>query len=476
MINTSDFEEFKEYSVALTESQNNLLGAHLDKGAYQEDLTFAYWRPSRGKVRFTAIISEIVLPRDGDRELHGNVSFTSQYVRRVLDYSQRGTGIALLHSHLGPGWQDMSEDDTTAERIRLAGAVAGRTGLPLLGMTRGTDESWSARFWLRDGVGTYSRFWARDVRIVGKRISFTFHPEFAPPVRTMDTQVATVSVWGELNQSNLARVRVGVVGLGSVGSIIAEALGRMGMSRITLIDFDRTEPRNLDRTLGTTQTDADRRRPKVKVSQSLIRKTHTAEQFEVNALFGDLLSRRGMRMALDCDAILSCVDRPWPRHMLNALSYAHLIPVIDGGIIAKVDDEGRLVHVDWRIHTVGPERACLICLAALRREDVSLDREGLLDDPRYIQGLNPRFRHLLFRQNVFPFSLSVASHQVLQLVRLITGLKRIGGIGPQFYHAFPGRMDVKEDESCQEGCEYAVLLSSAADLSPNLRRAPPRKP
>jgi hypothetical protein len=33
----------------------------------------------------------------------------------------------------------------------------------------------------------------------------------------------------------------------------------------------------------------------------------------------------------------------------------------------------------------------------------------LLDDPTYIKGLGPEFNPLLARQNVFPFSLNVAS-------------------------------------------------------------------
>lgn len=95
--------------------------------------------------------------------------------------------------------------------------------------------------------------------------------------------------------------------------------------------------------------------------------------------------------------------------------------------------DGLPLHIDWRIHTVGPGRACLVCLDALRRGDIALDREGALDDPDYIQGLSEEDRARFSRRNVLPFSLSVAAHEVLQLV----GLLAVEPLGSQSTSATP---------------------------------------
>lgn len=449
-----------DLSIAFTGSVDVQLVAHLRKPGWQEDLTFAYWRPSLGSKRYTAILFGLNLPRSEERLLQGNVAFTSGYLSRVLEERPRDAGVALIHSHLGPGWQGMSEDDAVAERDRLAGLVASTSGLPGVGLTWGTDGSWSGRFWLRAGRHKYERRWASTVRSVGKRLRITYQPELRPIEAAPESLAATVSVWGAAAQAELTRTRVGIVGLGSVGSIVAEALSRTGIHYLTLIDHDEIEERNLDRTLGALQADVAERTKKVRVSERLIRHSHTAKSFRANPVEAKIQDSDGLAMALDCDVLISCVDRPWPRHLLSVISYAHLIPVIDGGIFARVAD-GRLKHVDWRIHTTGPDQACLYCLQALVRSDVALDKNGLLDDPDYINGLTEAERERYGRRNVFAFSLSVAAHEVLQLVTLVTGNPRVGGAGPQMYHAYPGNMAVSEPKLCQDGCDIAKVTALA---------------
>ena len=76
------------FEAALVESAHQAacrhLLAHLRRGERQEDLCFAVWRPSRGASRTTALISELILPEEGERTLHGGASFTPEYLSRSV--------------------------------------------------------------------------------------------------------------------------------------------------------------------------------------------------------------------------------------------------------------------------------------------------------------------------------------------------------------------------------------------------------
>jgi hypothetical protein len=45
----------------------------------------------------------------------------------------------------------------------------------------------------------------------------------------------------------------------------------------------------------------------------------------------------------------------------------------------------------------------------------------------------------------------------------ITGLARVGGTGPQTYHAYPGIMLVSDKHACDDGCDIAAMTACASD-------------
>jgi molybdopterin-synthase adenylyltransferase len=308
------------YSSALTTALHEQACGHLLARLREEDLCFAVWFPSQGQRRMTALVHHLILPEHDDRRLHGNASYSPAYFERSLAAaSSAGGGLAFMHSHIGPGWQGMSHDDVVAEQ-RQAPAAFGATGLPLLGLTLGTDGAWSARVWEKTGKRLYQKRWCQSVRVVGDRMQVTYYDAALPEPRLQPELSRTVAAWGPQIQGQLARLKIGVVGAGSVGSIIAEALARMGIMHIKVMDFDSVETVNRDRLLFSTRRDAQLRRSKVEVLGRALHKSATAADFQLDQLEWSVVEDAGFKAALDCDVLFSCVDRPWPRNALNLIN------------------------------------------------------------------------------------------------------------------------------------------------------------
>ena len=442
------------FTVVITHDAHSVATRHLlqhfNRGALQEDLCFGLWRPSTGNTRTTALIDHIVLPQDGDRELHGNVSYNPQYLTRTLDMALAGGfGVAFMHSHPSPGWQAMSDPDVVAERDRLA-YPAGATGLPLVGLTAATDEHWSARFWCRDGKDMI-RYWCHNVRIVGPHgYTVRYNDDATPPPPRRNNLRRTFDTWGADAQATISRLHIGIVGLGSVGAIVAESLARIGISKLTLIDPDTIEDHNLDRLLYATQDDVGAL--KVQVAQQAIVHHATAEDTHIIALPLSVHQTAAYRAALDCDILFSCVDRPVARDILNYVATAHLIPVVDGGVAVetKLDDD-RILSAHWRAHIITPYHRCMRCNGQYNSSMVVMELDGSLEDPAYVANLPIADRDR--NQNVFPFSLGAASLEVNLMLRYLLAEDWWPIVKQQDYQFVAGTSRVM-NEGCKPHCSF----------------------
>lgn len=448
-----------EYSVAVGGEFHRQLAQHLIRRDRQEDICFATYVPSQGQVRFTGILSSLIFPQSGERKVHGNASFMPAYFERALQVAaQRREGLVLLHSHPGPGWQDMSRDDIIAEK-RLSPAVMSVTRLPLLGMTVASDATWSARFWTKHPTERreYVRHWCQSVRVVDQQLTISYHPQIIVPSVNKDTQLRTISAWGLQTQQDLSRLTVGIVGLGSVGSMVAEILSRTGFSRFVLIDFDRVERKNLDRLTNVFASSVGKL--KIEAVAKGIQRSKTVKKVNVTQVPYSICEENGYRSALNCDVLFSCVDRPWPRQVLNFIAYTHLIPVVDGGIaVATNKGNTRIKGADWKIQTVGYGRPCLECLGQYTSDLAGLEKAGFLDDPVYIAGMADKSA-VDSHENVFVFSSSLASFEVMQLLSLIIAPCGIANIGQQMYHFKTGTHEVIHGQTCQEHCLMPTLVA-----------------
>jgi hypothetical protein len=289
------------------------------------------------------------------------------------------------------------------------------------------------------------------------------NPNLRPVPQFREQLKRTVSAWGSDVQADLSRLRVGVIGAGSVGSIVAEGLARMGLQELVIVDFDRVETVNLDRLLHAQADDVGYYKAEL-VARS-IRTTATAEDPQIEAIVGSVCSSSVLDRILDLDVLFSCVDRPWGRAVMNLVAYAHFIPVVDGGVLVD-PGRNRMRGAEWRAHIGAPTRKCLECLGQYDPGLVQMERDGLLEDSSYMANL-PSTHPLKRNENVFAFATAAASAQMMQLLSMVVAPAGIADTRAQLFHFATGRMDVDES-TCQPNCLYSGSLLGRGDDVPQV--------
>ncbi|MGO9662486.1 MAG: ThiF family adenylyltransferase [Polyangia bacterium] len=221
---------------------------------------------------------------------------------------------------------------------------------------------------------------------------------------------------GAAGQALLRELRVGVVGLGGIGSLVSMQLAHLGVGEIVLLDGDIVEESNLSRIVGARKEDVGRT-AKVDVAARYAESLGLARRIERHPEF---VGSTHDSLLASCDVVVSCVDRQTPRAMLNRLAYRYLVPVIDLGTVFRVDAMGTIVGDAGRVVVVGPGRPCLGCWGhidphALRIEALSAEDRESQTQEGYIEGA------VEAQPSVIAFNTAVAGAGVTELLRLATG-------------------------------------------------------
>jgi adenylyltransferase/sulfurtransferase len=152
-------------------------------------------------------------------------------------------------------------------------------------------------------------------------------------------------------QRSLMRGRVLMVGVGGLGSWVAQLLTRSGVGHLRLVDPDRVDVTNIHRQCLYTQADARARAPKV--TSAARRLVQIRPEVQIEPIRTLLSSQTALELCRDVDLIVDGTDNFASRMLINDVAVRNALPWVMAGVVGS---EGQCATF---LPGVG---ACLRCL------------------------------------------------------------------------------------------------------------------
>lgn len=354
---------------------------------------------------YTLVARDVHLAQDGVDWLPGQRGYrmmpASSVLKRVRTCRDQRLVYLAVHNHGGRDAVAFSSVDLESHVRGFPALLDIVQGLPV-GALVFADEAVAGDIWLPDG----QRLALDGLTVVGRRrVKLTARPAtrsglFDP---RYDRQVR---MFGPEGQAVLRGARVAIVGLGGVGVLLAEYLGRLGVGAFVLVDPDRVQPSNIPRLVDATDWDAmawlvDPRRPawlrrlgfrlatrKIDLAARVIKRANRLARIDPH--FSAMEEREVVEAIKGCDYIFLAADGHRARRLFNALAHQFLIPGVQLGSRIQSDAKtGDLINVHTTVRSVTPDGGCLLCNGAvsparLQEESVSPEmrrRQKYTDEP-----------------------------------------------------------------------------------------------
>ncbi|MGA8274283.1 MAG: ThiF family adenylyltransferase [Candidatus Sulfotelmatobacter sp.] len=223
----------------------------------------------------------------------------------------------------------------------------------------------------------------------------------------------SVRAFGAEGQATLSSLTVGIIGLGGMGSIVAEQLAHLGVGKLLLLDPDVIEETNLNRVVGATRKDIGRSKVEVAADAVLC----INPDLEVKPIGGNVILTDDAHHILACDFLFCCTDSHGSRAVINQIAYQYVIPTIDLGVRVQVRG-GSVESVTGRVQMLAPGLPCLVCDELLDPEEVRRDLltdEARTRDPYIVGAIEPQ-------PAVISLNGTVASLGVTMMLSAVAGL------------------------------------------------------
>lgn len=355
------------YELILSPAIVEELRQHLLGDRRKEQMSVVLCGVSRmpGRVRF---LGRRHIPLPGQAFAHqsaGGLQVAPEVHRQVLQLAAReGLSQIDFHTHPGDGpTVGFSGIDDRHER-ELAAYLGRRLPQTYYGSVVLNGQAAAARLWeMRYG---------EPVPVALRCPAFETDPE--GPLGSDPRFDRQVRAFGADFQTRLGALRVGVVGLGGLGSFVVEELARLGVRDWVLIDPDVAEGTNLNRLVGATTRDVEEERPKVGVAARTIRGVSPGAR--VKALRISAFAPRALAALKTADLLVAATDSAASRLVLNALAAQYLIPLVHIGVNLEADGPGKLRDVSGEVAIPEWGRWCLLCSGLVSAQQATMELAG----------------------------------------------------------------------------------------------------
>jgi len=330
--------------------------------------------------QITLHVREVHIAREGTDYIEGKIGYralTPKFIHRLITRARDEKLVYLAaHNHGSDLEVAFSGIDLDSHERGYPALLQIAKGVPVGGMVFGR-RSIQVDLWLPSG----HRLGLDEAVVVGNTIHrLTPSPRWHV-INTVDTHDRQLRMFGQVGQAELARCRVGIIGLGGIGSLLAEYLGRLGVGHFCLVDNDRVEKSNLSRIVGASPADAASSTTKVIVAQRLIHQANANAQVQ---LITDDVAKESVAKALtSCDYLFLAADSMRARLVVNAIIHQYLIPGVQLGSKIRSDSTGALAEVMSVNRPIRPGRGCLLCNQLI--DATQLAKEAKSDEERKAQ-------------------------------------------------------------------------------------------
>ena len=370
----------KKCRIRISRGDFNQVQSHLFPGDHDEHGAVLLAGYSWCNGNLTLHVREVHKATEGVDYVEGKIGYRAlspTFIHRLITRA-RDERLAYLavHNHGTDREVGFSRIDLESHERGYPALLQISRGMPIGGLVFG-QRSMEADVWLPSG----ERHTLDEAVIVGHTIQ-SLTP--SPRNNNASDQVAydrQLRMFGKAGQSRLARCRVGVLGLGGIGSIVSEYLARLGVGHFYIVDTDFVEESNLSRIVGATQSDARRRVAKTRVAKRVILEANKDASVEV--IRADVAQESVAKRLTCCDYLFLAADSMRARLVFNALIHQYLIPGVQLGSKIRAGAEGRLTDIFSANRPVRPGDGCLWCSHLIDAN--ALAQESKTDEERKAQ-------------------------------------------------------------------------------------------